>query len=123
MFNSIAGVVLSSVALLARTPEPAPPVVPAGSQSGPAHLIKDINASPDVHGRSFLFRDMIRAGNLAYVMASTPSTGMEIWRTDGTSGGTFIPGEIPGRVATPEIWWESAGILYYSVRAADGFEE
>src|SRR5262249_6357751 len=122
MSTAIAGVILSSVALLARAPE-VTPSGPTGPPTGPAHLIKDINASPDVRGRGSRFEGIFRVGNLGYVQVFTPSTGTEIWRTDGTPGGTFMPAELPGLWDYPELGWESAGILYYSVSTRDGFHD
>src|SRR6185436_11913009 len=120
MSIAISGVVLWSVALLAQAPEASSPVGPLETTAAPAHLIKDINATPDVHNRGSGILGLIRAGNLVYFTASTQTTGVEIWRTDGTPGGTFVPAELPGRYYNPGGAWEANGILYFFAQTRGG---
>jgi len=69
----------------------------AWAATGPAHLLRDINPTPSSNRGSFPERYQ-RLGNIALFQASTPQTGEELWRTDGTEAGTFLVKDInPGR--------------------------
>ena len=53
-------------------------------------LIDDVNATPaDSTPQNF-----VQVGTLTFFTASTPSTGLELWVTDGTSGGTTMLADI-----------------------------
>src|SRR5215468_2539273 len=76
----------------------------AAPAQGPARLVRDIGtgASPGA-SRPFFIRE---AGDFAYFFASTPPTGQELWRTDGTEAGTILvkdilPGSRSGIVGSP----------------------
>jgi ELWxxDGT repeat protein len=62
-------------------------------------LVKDINQSP--HTRGSLPTGYAEAGGLAYFSADDAEIGRELWRSDGTTAGTFLvadtcPGECSG---------------------------
>lgn len=64
-----------------------------------AHLVKDVNPIPRAQGSNP--QGMVTAGGLAFFAAGDGETGRELWRTDGTAGGTFqladaCPGECSG---------------------------
>jgi ELWxxDGT repeat protein len=68
----------------------------ATAATGPAHLLRDINPTPSSNRGSFP-ENYQRLGKIALFRASTPQTGKELWRTDGTEAGTFLVKDInPG---------------------------
>ncbi|HJQ98981.1 MAG TPA: hypothetical protein VJ826_11760 [Candidatus Polarisedimenticolaceae bacterium] len=109
MLSSLSGLVLCAVVLV---PDAAFTGVAGGAlqetPKGPAHLIKDVNTTPDLKQRSFTIPRMIRAGQLVYFEGYLPNRS-EIWRTDGTPGGTIKI--FDGLV---EEWWDGDGVLYFS---------
>jgi len=69
----------------------------AWAATGPAHLLRDINATPSFN-RGSLPEQYQRLGEIALFQAMTPLTGKELWRTDGTEAGTSLVKDInPGR--------------------------
>ncbi|MCU0724694.1 MAG: hypothetical protein MUE73_02725 [Planctomycetes bacterium] len=91
----------------------------AAGGTGPAELLKDINQVPSPVGSwptSFTLFD----GNV-YFTASSSTTGSELWRSDGTPGGTGLVRDInpgpPG--ANPARPTELNGALYFA--AGDGY--
>ena len=80
--------ILASVFLL--------PAAESYAVTGPARLLKDINPTPSSNRGSYPDHYQ-RLGNFAFFQASTPQTGMELWRTDGTQARTFLVKDInPG---------------------------
>src|SRR5262245_39329591 len=72
-------------------------VIDTARADGPAHLLKDINPTLSSEMGSFP-QDYHKLGNITLFMASTHSTGYELWRTDGTEAGTFLVKDIwPGQ--------------------------
>lgn len=72
----------------------------ASAATGPAHLLRDINPTPSGNRGSFPERYQ-RLGKIALFQATTPRTGTELWRTDGTEAGTFLVKDIyPGRYSS-----------------------
>src|SRR5262249_3331400 len=53
------------------------------------HLVRDINAVPK-RPLDASPAPLVADGPLVYFGASTPETGRELWRTDGTPGGTAL---------------------------------
>ncbi|HEV8436400.1 MAG TPA: hypothetical protein VGR95_23530 [Thermoanaerobaculia bacterium] len=60
-----------------------------------AHLVKDIRPLGSPNGSAV--QPMATAGNLSFFAATLPSSGIELWKTDGTSAGTQLVRDIcPG---------------------------
>ena len=60
-------------------------------------LVKDINAVEDPNAASTLIYRFVDIGDIAIFRATSRAEGEELWRTDGTSSGTFIVRDIfPG---------------------------
>jgi ELWxxDGT repeat protein len=62
-------------------------------------LVKDINSSPATAG-GWAY-ELVEAGSIAYFAAATSTTGLELWKTDGTEAGTqqvkdINPGAVDG---------------------------
>ena len=77
--------------------------------------VLDINTSPSpFHGNPSGSRvgaggtsaeGFLRCGNQWFFSASTPTTGRELWRTDGTSGGTVMVKDIqPGSAGSSPLY-------------------
>jgi len=71
------------------------PVCFAGTP-GPARLIKDINQTASFTSGSFP-TGFVDIGDTTLFLATLPTTGSELWKTDGTEGGTVLVKDIfPG---------------------------
>lgn len=94
----------------------------------PAFLVKD--GDPRVSGtRGSDPSGFVRSGRYAYFSATTPATGRELWRTDGTAAGTvlladIVPGPDSGLVAEDgSELVDVGGTLFFTARNAwDGTE-
>ncbi len=82
-------------------------------------MIKDINTAPntgsfDTQPNSFENR-FNRIGNVIYFAANDGTNGRELWRTDGTTAGTWMvkdgSAEVPGY--SPQLFTVMDDILYY----------
>src|SRR5262245_66015531 len=72
-------------------------VAPAHAQS-PAFLVRDIHTAASVDGSNPV--QLVQVGATTFFVASTPQTGAELWKTDGTPGGTVLVKDIaPGPVS------------------------
>jgi ELWxxDGT repeat protein len=73
----------------------APPAAPA-LMDGPARMLENVNVLENAQNGPIPF-GFRRLGNMALFVATTPATGYELWRTDGTEAGTALVKEIiPG---------------------------
>src|SRR5262245_37026525 len=64
--------------------------------TGGARLIEAINLKVSPESGSFP-QEYHRLGSVTYFRATTPANGMELWRTDGTTAGTWLLKDIwPG---------------------------
>src|ERR1700755_2231270 len=83
-----------------------------------AQLLRDINTS--VEQASSSPRQFVMMGDLACFVAEDDEHGAELWRSDGTDGGTFLLADIrPGSdTSYPEDLVVIGGTLYFS--ADDG---
>src|SRR5262249_42313585 len=52
----------------------------------PAHMVKDIN--PQLTGGSSSPSSFVQVGGIVFFGAGASGNGFELWRTDGTAGGT-----------------------------------
>lgn len=78
-----------TVTLLAAT-------LASASAQGPVRLVKNIATGPS-YPRGSSPSLGVSTGALAFFVASQQATGPEVWRSDGTAAGTFLPAEtIPG---------------------------
>lgn len=90
-------------------------VVPlAAFAQGPAHLVKDINALPDPNTDSAP-SGFVTINGVTYFAADDGIHGTELWRTDGSSDGTFMVKDInPGQDGSaPRSLTEMGGALYF----------
>jgi trimeric autotransporter adhesin len=80
-----------------------------------ATLVKDINRATD-------FGSMAALGSAILFVQSTPPTGAELWRTDGTPGGTSLVKDIvPGvKGSDPQFYQQVGGLLYFTITTANG---
>jgi ELWxxDGT repeat protein len=68
---------------------------PPAHASGPAFLVKDINTEV-LEDRVSKPSDLTAVGNTVYFAAETRETGRELWKSDGTEGGTALVRDISG---------------------------
>jgi len=87
--------------LLAPAPCPAAGQVPT--------LVKDINAAPETQGSSPGLG--VEVGGIYYFAASTFTLGRELWKSDGTTGGTVL---------VKDVWSGSGGSYPYNLVNASG---
>ncbi len=87
--------------------------------AGPAFLVKDINTTPDPHPDSSP-HNMLAVGNAFYFVADNGNSGAELWKSDGTPGGTTLVKDInPGAGGSdPSFLTDVNGTLFFS--ASDG---
>lgn len=78
-------------------------------------LVKDINRATD-------FGSFATLGNSILFVQSTPETGPELWRTDGTPGGTaLVKDVVPGpNGPKPPFYQQAGGLLYLTVTTPAG---
>ncbi|MBO0697984.1 MAG: autotransporter-associated beta strand repeat-containing protein, partial [Zavarzinella sp.] len=88
--------------------------------SGLPELLKDINPDSEGLGSGILsgFTDV---GGIAYFGADSGQTGRELWRSDGTSAGTFLLKDIQPNVgfpigSDPDELTNVGGTLFFSAR-------
>src|SRR5690242_11284010 len=67
---------------------------PSVMTAGPASLLKDINTILPVNRDSSPSEFVTLSGSTVLFVASTPDTGTELWRTDGTAAGTALVKDI-----------------------------
>ena len=84
----------------------------------PAQLLRDINTS--VEERSSNPRQFTTMGSITFFVAEDDDHGAEVWRTDGSSAGTYLLADIrPGPdTSYPEDFVVANGLLFFS--ADDG---
>ncbi len=89
-----------------------------GTAAGTSMLL-DINAGAGSSNPSD-FQYLTTSGNYLYFAANQPSTGEELWRTDGTAGGTIIlPEAVAGSTGgSPSYMTDVNGTLYYVANGA-----
>jgi trimeric autotransporter adhesin len=89
-----------------------------GTASGTI-LVKDIFPGPTSSLSSFS-AEFCASGNLLYCTASDGTTGLELWRSDGTTDGTFLVRDIAPNSASgsPSRLTDVSGTLFF--RADDG---
>src|SRR6266545_454556 len=87
--------------------------------AGPAFLVKDINTTPDPHPDSSP-HNLLAVGNAFYFVADNGNSGAELWKSDGTPGGTTLVKDInPGAGGSdPAFLTDVNGTLFFS--ASDG---
>jgi ELWxxDGT repeat protein len=85
-----------------------------GLAQGPAFLVKDIDTGPD--GVSSTPMHLTRAGNAVFFTANDGMRGRELWKTDGTTGGTILVKDIgpPTSSSEPYNFSASNGLVYFS---------
>ena len=97
---------------------------PAHAQA-PAFLVRDINTVAEAVGSDpELF---VQIGTTTFFVASTPQTGRELWKSDGTEGGTvlvkdILPGPEPGpegRRLSPNSLVGVNGTLFFTAYDGD----
>ena len=96
---------------------------PAHAQP-PAFLVRDINTVPVAVGSAPAL--LVQIGATTFFAAWTPQTGYELWKSDGTEGGTVLvkdvqpgPGSsLPGFFADDALLVDVNGTLYFA--ADDG---
>ncbi len=94
------------------------PVLSALSAGGPS-LVKDINPnpSPGVSG-------LTGVGDRLLFAASTPETGTELWKSDGTKKGTRLVEDIePSGDSEPEELTRVGDVLFFTARTGDAKRE
>lgn len=86
-----------------------------------ADLIKDINTNQDSSSLQGLMQGFHSSSNVGYYSYSTPETGYEVWRTDGTPAGTQLLKDIePGAGDSfPNTFFEFQGNTYF-IAAVNG---
>lgn len=89
-----------------------------------AYLVKDINTSATASPSSSKPTYFFKYGSRVVFSASTPSTGVELWSTDGTAAGTSQIANInPGFASsTPWRFAEVNGTLVFNARDSRGEE-
>ncbi|MBK5305686.1 MAG: hypothetical protein JJD92_03265 [Frankiaceae bacterium] len=111
--------ICSALVLMAVVPVPdsrAAAVVPV-----PVNLVKDINAVPVPSGLS----ELTAVGSSVFFAVSTPGLGTELWKSDGTAGGTELVKDInPGEEGSePAGLVDVGGTLYFHAdNGAEGVE-
>jgi ELWxxDGT repeat protein len=84
-------------------------------------LVRDINTQPNDFGPERLFS----AGGIAYYTHYTQSTGFELWRSDGTTAGTFLLKDIePGSAGSDPGFFVLVGstVFFAATTSATGWE-
>src|SRR3954467_15254790 len=81
----------------------------AGAELTP-RLVKDINLIPEA--ASSLPSDYVTVGGVTFFAADDGDTGKELWRTDGTPGGTYRLTDAPGAQSFQNV----DGKLFFSTR-------
>jgi ELWxxDGT repeat protein len=92
---------------------------------GPAHaqataLLKDINPTGDSNPQF-----LTRVGNVLFFAADDGVNGVELWRSDGSSGGTFMVQNIAtsGASSNPHDLTAVGGVLFFAATDATGDTE
>src|SRR5262245_24558144 len=90
---------------------------PAAAQA-PAYLVRDIDAVAAAIGSDP--QRCVQVGTTVFFVASTPQTGYELWKSDGTEAGTVLVKEIwPGSTGSfPDSLVDVDGTLFFT--AGDG---
>lgn len=84
-------------------------------------MVSDINAvSTDFRPENFIL-----VGNTTFFTATTPDSGTELWKTDGTTAGTVLVKDIwPGKVSSaPKSLTNVNGTLYFSATTQENGTE
>src|SRR5688572_28867819 len=85
-------------------------VIPGYSQLS---LLKDINPGTVSNSSSFP-SDLVNANGVLFFAATHPVSGTELWRSDGTDGGTVLVKDInPDASSTPTLMTNVNGIVYF----------
>ena len=97
-------------------------IMSCAAQAQPFSLVKDINITSS---ESSYPGHITEVGGIAFFTAFTPTLGWELWKSDGTAGGTVLVKDIypgsPGGVPLPWLpqWLTNVnGVLFFS--ANDG---
>lgn len=87
------------------------------------NLLKDIN--PCASNLPSEPKDIVAINEIIYFTASTPTTGREVWRSDGTAAGTILLKDIYPGVETgqAEGLTSMGGMLYFSAFDPDHGKE
>ncbi|MFP2927485.1 ELWxxDGT repeat protein, partial [Pyxidicoccus sp. 3LG] len=108
------------------SPEPARPSAGQAASrtralaSGPPFFVSDVwQGEAPVYNQLHAFAT---AGDLLYFASNTPGAGTELWRTNGTTEGTFLVKDLlPGPSGSePSGLTELGGWLYFSARSSAG---
>ncbi|HYC91524.1 MAG TPA: ELWxxDGT repeat protein [Thermoanaerobaculia bacterium] len=93
----------------------------AGLHAQTPYLVKDINTTVSADTESSSPRDFIAYGGRTYFVATTPAEGPELWRTDGSGGGTALVADIiPGSSgSSPTLLAVVNGLLLFNARTVD----
>lgn len=93
-------------------------------QAQEAYLVKDINAITSSSANSSYPHNFFRFGSRIFFAATTPATGVELWSTDGTEGGTAQVAEINPSSASsyPSRFVVVNGKLLFNARDSRGEE-
>ncbi len=87
---------------------------------GPARLLTDINRTYS-YDMDSAPRDFHSAGELTFFVATTPETGFELCRTDGTEAGTFMVKDIyPGPTSGVRFNSSQEGSLAFDPAIVNG---
>lgn len=94
---------------------------PVRADSGPGQLVKDLNTNEPYVNGSYP-ENFVTIGSITYFAADDGSNGVELWRTDGSSGGTFMVADlVPGPESSrPHLLTNFNGTLYFAAGADYG---
>jgi ELWxxDGT repeat protein len=88
--------------------------------AGDLALVKDIFAMP-TGGAPLAPAEFVQVGDVTYFSASTPTTGRELWRSDGTAAGTHIVRDVTIGTGSsnPQLLTALGDRLYFVVQEPD----
>jgi ELWxxDGT repeat protein len=86
-----------------------------------AQLIADLNLEPGGSDTSSITTNSAQLGNVLVFTAETPTTGVSLWRTDGTTAGTELLKDIfPGaNGANPYQFLKVGNVAYFNATDSD----
>src|SRR6185369_5439422 len=94
----------------------------ACAASGGPHLVRDIDTAPLEGLSSSSPYGFVTVGDVTYFYAYTPTTGYELWRTDGTEAGTTLVKDLNPGTADWEVSClvVADGLLYFTTQPMFG---